>query len=222
MLKNSRNIRCFNPRPHAEGDEVFIVVSVVEVEFQSTPSRGGRHIYIERENAPPSFNPRPHAEGDYIYSTTTFKKKLFQSTPSRGGRPHLLFFCSQNFFVSIHALTRRATRRCKFCYARKFVSIHALTRRATRRFPRAMARELVSIHALTRRATARLLKYLSPTRSFNPRPHAEGDLLRVLQPFPTLQFQSTPSRGGRLTKLIAQLKELQVSIHALTRRATKR
>ena len=54
--------------------------------FQSTPSRGGRPKDEGREPAKISFNPRPHAEGDKIEKVT-----------------HLYFF------VSIHALTRRAT-----------------------------------------------------------------------------------------------------------------
>ena len=56
-------------------------------------------------------------------------------------------------------------------------------------------------------------------RGFNPRPHAEGDVIKITLIFPVVWFQSTPSRGGRRVKALVKVTS-PVSIHALTRRAT--
>ena len=165
---------CFNPRPHAEGDQKHGCVE------------GG---YL-------CFNPRPHAEGDIM------------SYPR-----------ARIMRVSIHALTRRATKNTDVWRANIFVSIHALTRRAT------LFGGVVE----------------AVVNCFNPRPHAEGDLDYLLKLFNIDGFQSTPSRGGRHKTFVSitfsctfqstpsrggrragdcALKILQVSIHALTRRAT--
>ena len=98
----------FNPRPHAEGDnpqtpaqgKSFVSIhaltrratpvdcSTIEVSlFQSTPSRGGRRWSANLETLLCCFNPRPHAEGD----------------PATFGLSYI------EVWVSIHALTRRAT-----------------------------------------------------------------------------------------------------------------
>ena len=58
---------------------------------------------------------------------------------------------------------------------------------------------MVSIHALARRATAAERRIIMGFGGFNPRPRAEGDgdSAPYATPFP--MFQSTPSRGGRLS-----------------------
>ena len=101
--------RCFNPRPHAEGDFPWLKNLIGET----------------------SFNPRPHAEGDPTNVTSKSKESTFQSTPSRGGRLMGLFRYPIKTNVSIHALTRRATFLTTSQSSPFFVSIHALTRRAT-------------------------------------------------------------------------------------------
>ena len=56
-----------------------------------------------------SFNPRPHAEGDVVFVGNKERTDRFQSTPSRGGRLNILSYAMHAEWVSIHALTRRAT-----------------------------------------------------------------------------------------------------------------
>ena len=55
----------------------------------------------------------------------------------------------------------------------------------------------VSIHAPTRRATLFAIGRHPVNVSFNPRPHAGGDLAGSLATLDLGQFQSTPPRGGR-------------------------
>ena len=65
MTKQSARVDCFNPRPRVEGDNANGSANGSANEFQSAPSRRGRH-------APPillsylfyRFNPRPRVEGD--------------------------------------------------------------------------------------------------------------------------------------------------------------
>ena len=128
-----------------------------------------------------------------------------------------LFHCCS--FVSIHALTRRATGQQNIRFAACGVSIHALTRRATNSRGRKPAARWVSIHALTRRATYKVQGQLvaelfQSTPSRGGRPEISYNLLS------RKRFQSTPSRGGRLNVTSHIVKVLNVSIHALTRRAT--
>ena len=79
------------------------------LEFQSTPSRGGRLLIKRFTKIIFGFNPRPHAEGDLAYQKIYQDYFRFQSTPSRGGR-HVVSDVNYNINpVSIHALTRRAT-----------------------------------------------------------------------------------------------------------------
>ncbi len=147
----------FNPRPRREGDTVPCPASDPEGEFQSTPSRGGRHRrqYLDR--------PVP----------------VFQSTPSRGGRRRIPSPARQHCSVSIHALAGRATFLSKaealkhMCFNPRPrgegdvdypedsppalpVSIHALAGRATcERIHDGHDGAEVSIHALAGRATCR-------------------------------------------------------------------
>ena len=216
---------CFNPRPHAEGDLInpfgWTYFSAL---FQSTPSRGGRRALFH--NNSPLVRVSIHA----LTRRATILKKCaapiswFQSTPSRGGRQksigfmyHILGFNPRPhaegdrtnhgtgkgaLLVSIHALTRRATKLLIVVRPAVMVSIHALTRRATcttykgsvcsssfnprphaegDQLPHgSLLQSFVSIHALTRRATSFFFCVATPHCCFNPRPHAEGDLVRIL------------------------------------------
>ena len=87
----------------------MVVQGMLLMEFQSTPSHGGR--------------PKPSPLVDLT--------NLFQSTPSHGGRHTILLKAEELTTVSIHALTRRATDAVEYDYINECVSIHALTRRAT-------------------------------------------------------------------------------------------
>ena len=127
------------------------------------------------------------------------------------------------------------------CAKESRVSIHALTRRATKVVDVVSAINVVSIHALTRRATEELRKVAADKIRFNPRPHAEGDnnsaffVVGLMVSIHALtrratrlqvcsamfrRFQSTPSRGGRPEGDGYEKPCVLVSIHALTRRAT--
>ena len=55
---------------------------------------------------------------------------------------------------------------------------------------------------------------------FNPRPHEEGDLRGSVAFGIGREFQSTPSRGGRPCRRLLLRVAAEISIHALTRRAT--
>ena len=99
------------------------------------------------------------------------------------------------------------------------VSIHALARRATARGTDQAAGRYVSIHALARRATnTRAAPHTSD--SFNSRPRAEGDracfdIIEVRH-----GFNSRPRAEGDIG-FPQTLQKLDVSIHALARRATE-
>ena len=166
--------------------------------FQSTPSRGGRlavaawRIVIRAFQSTPSRGGRPYAT--VLFATTDW----FQSTPSRGGRLYFPEEGSELEKVSIHALTRRATKSlCHRLRAHTRFNPRPHAEGDTRARPILPGPCGVSIHALTRRAT-----YL-----FN------NNIFKKL-------FQSTPSRGGRPTNGTWTYLIRAVSIHALTRRAT--
>ena len=141
---------CFNPRPHAEGDDRIAHLATIEA----------------------SFNPRPHAEGDALSFDSGTERKVsihaltrratcyaiilrrqlqFQSTPSRGGRQW--------------SITEWARI---LCFNPRPHAEGDLTPRQQQN------KKQVSIHALTRRATQWRHCYKQGW-GFNPRPHAEGD-----------------------------------------------
>ena len=121
---------CFNPLPHAEGDVASDSVQIICInvsihsltqretqtrirslllrEFQSTPSRRGRHTCRNPCTDSHCFNPLPHAEGDMaravVYGITG---------------------------VSIHSLTQRETALPPYSFPASCVSIHSLTQRET-------------------------------------------------------------------------------------------
>ena len=57
------------------------------------------------------------------------------------------------YFISIHALVKRATRTHLCQFVVNLISIHALVKRATKVFAKAKYQPLISIHALVKRAT---------------------------------------------------------------------
>ena len=98
------------------------------------------------------------------------------------------------------------------------VSIHALTRRATPDPRNGQVYKVVSIHALTRRATEKQCDNFKP-KCFNPRPHAEGDQVHFSKQKGGCSFNPRPHAEGDEVCLVVD-REIRVSIHALTRRAT--
>ena len=99
------------------------------------------------------FNPHPHAEGDCVKD-----------------------ICFSPVDVSIHTLTRRVTVAFWSISVAGTVSIHTLTRRVTVPVKYTELMYIVSIHTLTRRVTVSREYFIHRTTSFNPHPHAEGDI----------------------------------------------
>ena len=192
--------RGFNPRPRAAGDVLAACVYARPDSFNPRPRAAGDHSpACSRSRGLRRFNPRPRAAGDDPSAASPTTRKTFQSTPARGGRrlprrqPP-----STGWNVSIHARTRRATRRPSRGIAPRPSCFNPRPRAAgDARSYRASRASEVSIHARARRAT--------------PSPDHHGT---------QLMFQSTPARGGRhRSRCSARIHET-VSIHARTRRAT--
>ena len=164
--------------------------------FQSTPARGGRRN--------PLWMP--------------ICQHLFQSTPARGGRHHSAFYRVVPSEVSIHARARRATSRGGEILRGLCVSIHARARRATRAGSRALQmNEFQSTPA--RGGRPRDHELASPSRSFNPRPRAAGDLYPLRQACNSAV--SIHARARRATTPQTRRRAAnRVSIHARARRAT--
>ena len=171
---------------------------------------------------------------------------MFQSTPSHGGRPFAVLVESFGVFVSIHALTRRATgerrpnsgvrtcfnprphtegdvtdctgRRKEFCFNPRPHTEGDQIRR-----PKDKVRTMAPLmfQSTPSHGGRHSVDRIPPPccESFNPRPHTEGDLRRKIHLYHGLRFQSTPSHGGRLEPE-DEFDSAWVSIHALTRRAT--
>ena len=167
--------RSFDPRPHARGDARAVRTESRMTGFRSTPPREGRQAGAGPSLLRGRFDPRPHARGDI--------EREFSGSPAG--------------WVSIHAPTRGATSRISPPTISRPVSIHAPTRGATAPTPHCRSWEGVSIHAPTRGAThppceeGRAASFRStPPRegrpltgsgrsaysSFDPRPHARGDV----------------------------------------------
>ena len=122
----------------------------------------------------------------------------FQSTLSRRERRLSSMFVFNFKKISIHALTKRATRYSVLHKVHQNISIHALTKRATRVDLLVKQSATISIHALTKRATITVDALNKTFKNFNPRSHEESD---------------------RFATFCGDLL-LEISIHALTKRAT--
>ena len=167
------------------------------------------------------FNPRTHEECDRRDFWNFDLPGKFQSTHSRGVRLPGFRCCRWLLCISIHALTRSATKGNGWIFHFSDISIHALTRSATASGLKVVGPGGISIHALTRSATNLAISMFIPplisihalTRSatsvrsapwpraayFNPRTHEECDICKVkgIGLWAGL-FQSTHSRGVRL------------------------
>ena len=167
--------------------------------------------------------------------------KKFQSTLSRRERRIHRGQLTQSRQISIHALTKRATKTLfDYLTEEKFqstlsrrerpvkwdedqkkvaISIHALTKRATLTKKYLESEGKISIHALTKRAT--LLQYVAfkPCRDFNPRSHEESDVERIQSI--VNDIISIHALTKRATDEASSIdNHIWISIHALTKRAT--
>ena len=121
--------------------------------------------------------------------------------------------------ISIHALTRSATFIEVLRCLNVGISIHALTRSATEVGDNLFRYDAISIHALTRSATwsAWHVDYL--WLDFNPRTHEECDWMIQFKKCQTLYFN--PRTHEECDINMHSYRYLyNISIHALTRSAT--
>ena len=187
------------------------------------------------------FNPRPREEGDLTLSKASRVSSVFQSTPSWRGRHNKDVHTLGRWYISIHALVKRATF-CSGCYADlNNISIHALVKRATnqslyrrphRWYFNPRPRE-EGDHKISRCASSKMDFNPRPREEgdingrqsiriyvyFNPRPREEGDTgirdIHWLQKY----FNPRPREEGD-KKSKSQRKPITISIHALVKRAT--
>ena len=187
--------------------------------FLPTPSHGGRLIRLKAQNKHLYFYPRPHMEGDDRLGIGADNFSI--STHALTWRAtRWIRWGSNRLTISTHALTWRATRvgvvttavyeflptpshggRLESTppYYHSFsISTHALTWRATMVAKVHIFCDFISTHALTWRATVQIVR-LHNTRypNFYPRPHMEGDVMRIFGGFDFSKFLPTPSHGGR-------------------------
>ena len=121
----------------------------------------------------------------------------FQSTPSQRGRLRPTRHLVKTWFISIHALAKRATGNY---YSHAYIadiSIHALAKRATWA---TYGIKITRLHFNPRprkEGDVRYSGYLCVLCYFNPRPRKEGDLRTSTGRSLMTLFQSTPSQRGR-------------------------
>ncbi len=167
--------------------------------FQSTPARGGRQRLHEDAAASGLFQSTPARGGRPGSGLLQGETSMFQSTPARGGRQRWLPSRPMCDGVSIHARTRRATP-------------HADALRGEQQFQSTPARGGRPCVAMA---------HCGAGISFNPRPHAAGDATTATVCRPLLRcFNPRPHAAGDASTSVHLRRELSVSIHARTRRAT--
>ena len=188
--------------------------------FQSTPSQRGRQLSFSYASQPCRFQSTPSQRGRLGIYKPTLLSSVFQSTPSQRGRRFRVEVFIVHIGISIHALAKRATIHFLIRVCLIIISIHALAKRATVFTKARYNIDNISIHALAKRATIIFGLYFIKKDYFNPRPRKEGDVWAYAWCRLGSEFQSTPSQRGRLTLTCTDWELLQISIHALAKRAT--
>ena len=152
-----------------------------------------------RQPDPYNFNPRTHKECDSKSSLVC--AFMFYFNP----RTHKE--CDQNYTIGLsHDLD---------------ISIHALTKSATSRLSKALARVIISIHALTKSATTSKRDLCLLLFDFNPRTHKECDNLFFFKDDICTYFNPRTHKECDLKSLAISLSNTSISIHALTKSATR-
>ncbi len=167
--------------------------------FQSTPSRGGRHIVTGRTKEVNEISIHALTRRATQHGGTAAVQCGFQSTPSRGGRLYIYvsIFPREDFNPRPHEEGDQTLLPVKGSHLP--ISIHALTRRATTLYCRQSHTFGISIHALTRRATVEIQNVQAKHARFQSTPSRGGRrCCIIITQRQRLTFQSTPSRGGRL------------------------
>ena len=111
--------RCFNPRPHMEGDICGYLGADAQTKFQSTPPHGGRLQVKSCPMAAARFQSTPPHGGRRHTLTLTGIQISFNPRPHMEGDVNLKVMYKNLTDVSIHAPTWRATwamvKSCKDC-----------------------------------------------------------------------------------------------------------
>ena len=165
------------------------------------------------------FNPRTHEECDNKINITIKILRCFNPRTHEECDFLKHSVCMGILDVSIHALTRSATAKSNQLICLLLVSIHALTRSATsqRRLSELPAMFQSTHSRGVRLSGFRLGQHISD--SFNPRTHEECDSMLSLTDLATNVSIHALTRSA--TKSIIQnTLQWKVSIHALTRSAT--
>ncbi len=186
----------FNPRPHEEGDKVKKIDGSEKLNFNPRPHEEGDLFGCAQGNADGYFNPRPHEEGDV--SPDIIGRMLLYFNP----RPHEEGDADEGFRMH-HAGNFNPRPHEEGDHAACQLELI----------------EDISIHALTRRATSDLERRAAGAFDFNPRPHEEGDNRAHIRFQFYFYFNPRPHEEGDVADLFPK-NTLDISIHALTRRAT--
>ena len=93
-------------------------------------------------------------------------------------------------------------------------------KRATQKYVCVGRNYRISIHALVKRATFICYNDYNETRYFNPRPREEGDGITVDEYISEKNFNPRPREEGDVSRKLL-IKTIEISIHALVKRATK-
>ena len=220
--KNDRYSSNFNPRPREEGDIVSAVASQGQYDFNPRPREEGDICFVYPVLFCIYFNPRPREEGDQQY----VRRRI---TP---------------YYISIHALVKRATwwfykqRNSTFYFNprpreegdMRVTATTALTIlfQSTPSWRGRLAVEktfrnpsYISIHALVKRATQGQYGTGEIVGDFNPRPREEGDLLMTITAVYLIwYFNPRPREEGDSIRISENVYQIIISIHALVKRAT--
>ena len=189
----------FNPRTHKECDRL------------STNKQ--RRLY--------DFNPRTHKECDAFPIALPNCQEIFQSTHSQRVR-QIIVFCSLFIekFQSTHSQRVRLKNLIINTQVILFQSTHS--QRVRLQYSNcSIIYPCISIHALTKSATEINFKPHSFNVYFNPRTHKECDPLLLVNVASLTIFQSTHSQRVRLLMHRIYLDTWIISIHALTKSATR-
>mgnify|MGYP007123752211 CR=1 FL=1 len=145
------------------------------------------------------FNPRPRKEGDRPGESEGNKMKInFNPRPRKEGDMTI-----SSSLLLTHGFQSTPSQRGRPMCAQAFAVLVK-----------------ISIHALAKRATGGKRTCVCQMVHFNPRPRKEGDATKKLRDGSTQKFQSTPSQRGRPPNTKNGERIIDISIHALAKRAT--
>ena len=115
---------------------------------------------------------------------------------------------------------KRATEDTELWIQNYFISIHALVKRATSKISAVRSTVDISIHALVKRATLSRGEHCNNRRNFNPRPREEGDTKKLVGDldYKIISIHALVKRATANDRSFLLFHV--ISIHALVKRAT--